>query len=264
MGEVEIYLILCISALLAGVLNSIAGGGTLLTFPPLAAIIDPALANATSTVALLPGSFAGALGYRRELWKCRHFTLKMLVPCLIGGGIGAWLVSYAPDVFTSLVPWLILTASVLFLMQNHINIRIKKYIRYQDIIDKNDRKVYIKFLAALIFLFVVAVYGGYFGAGIGVLMLSLLGYMNIGNIHNMNAVKTFLAASINTTSVMIFVWKDMVIWEYALPMSIVAISGGYFGARTARLFSPQTVRIIIIFIAFGLTIYYFITYYFNI
>jgi uncharacterized membrane protein YfcA len=262
MGQVEVYLIFCLSAFLAGVLNSIAGGGTLLTFPPLAAILDPALANATSTVALLPGSFAGALGYRRELWECRHFTLKMLVPCLIGGGIGAWLVGYAPDVFAQLVPWLILTAAVLFLLQRPINQWIRKNTKNHGDTNYYTKSNQIKFIAILIFQFSVAVYGGYFGAGIGILMLSSLGYMNIGNIHNMNAVKTFLAASINTASVLIFIWNDMVIWRYAIPMSVAAIMGGYCGARAARLLAPEIVRTLVILIAFGLTIYYFAKHYF--
>lgn len=262
MGPGEIYLILCLSAFLAGLLNSIAGGGTLLTFPPLAAILDPALANATSTVALLPGSFAGAIGYRRELGQCWRFTLRMLTPCVIGGGIGAWLVGYAPNVFANLVPWLILTAAVLFLVQGPVNRWIKKYTKDQDNSDDINRKYYTKYLIVMLFQFFVALYGGYFGAGIGILMLSSLGYMNIGNIHNMNAVKTFLAAAINTSSVLIFVWNDMVVWKYAIPMALAAIVGGYCGARFARLLSPHVVRIIVIVIAYVLTVYYFAKYYF--
>jgi uncharacterized membrane protein YfcA len=257
MGDGEIYLILCLSAFLAGLLNAIAGGGTLLTFPPLAAIMDPALANATSTVALLPGSFAGALGYRRELGQCWHFTLKMLTPCVIGGGIGAWLVGYAPNVFANLVPWLILTATVLFLMQGPVNRWIKKYTKYQNKLTDIDQRNHTRYLIVMVFQFFVALYGGYFGAGIGILMLSSLGYMNIGNIHNMNAVKTFLAAAINTASVLIFMWNDMVIWKYAVPMALAAILGGYCGARVARLLSPHVVRFVVIVIAFVLTIYYF-------
>jgi len=261
MGHMEIYLILGVSALLAGALNSIAGGGTLLTFPPLAAILEPAHANATSTVALLPGSFAGAVGYRRELWECRHFTLKVLIPCLIGGAVGAWLVSTAPAVFADLVPWLILTATVLFLIQGPINrwIRIKVESRNNN--SDISQRYTIKFILISLFLFFVAVYGGYFGAGIGILMLSALGYMNLGNIHHMNAVKTLLAATINTASVIIFIWNDMVIWKYAIPMAMAAISGGYYGASVARLLSPYLVRAIVIVIAFSLTLYYFAKHY---
>jgi uncharacterized membrane protein YfcA len=263
MGHTEIYLILCMAAFMAGVLNSIAGGGTLLTFPPLTAILEPALANATSTVALLPGSFAGALGYRRELWECRQFTLRMLIPCLLGGAVGAWLVSFAPAVFANLVPWLILTAAVLFLIQGPINRWIRKKTEYKQVRSTIAHRSIKKDIFITIFLFAVAIYGGYFGAGIGILMLSALGYMNLGNIHHMNSVKTFLAATINTASVLIFIWNDMVIWQYALPMALAAISGGYCGASVARLLSPYLVRSIIIVIAFTLTLYYFAKHYSN-
>src|SRR5438874_4193649 len=118
---VLLYLFLCVSAALAGAINSIAGGGTLLTFPALMRVLDPVGANATSTVALLPGSIAGALGYRRELAACRKLVMELLIPSAIGGGVGALLVTRFPvAVFAALVPWLILSASLLFLLQGPI------------------------------------------------------------------------------------------------------------------------------------------------
>src|SRR4051794_40744688 len=113
------YTFLCLSALVAGVMNSVAGGGTLLTFPALidVGLVTPAVANATSTVALLPGSFAGAVGYRKELAESRRFVLRMLAPSLLGGLLGAWLVGRDPGTFGVLVPWLILTAALLFVIQ---------------------------------------------------------------------------------------------------------------------------------------------------
>src|SRR5438105_4487458 len=108
------FAFLCAAAFVAGAMNSVAGGGTLLTFPALTALISPALANGTSTVALLPGSFAGAFGYRRELWECRRFVVRMFLPSVAGGFLGAWLVGRNQEAFADLVPWLILTAAVLF------------------------------------------------------------------------------------------------------------------------------------------------------
>src|SRR4051812_35721368 len=105
------YAFLCLAAFVAGVMNSVAGGGTLLTFPALTNVVSEAVANATSTVALLPGSIAGAFGYRKELGECRRFVLRMLAPSLVGGFLGAWLVGENPDTFKKLVPWLILTAA---------------------------------------------------------------------------------------------------------------------------------------------------------
>src|SRR5688572_27324705 len=131
--EFWMFVFLCASAFVAGVMNSVAGGGTLLTFPALEFVLGPAvgaaraasLANGTSTVALLPGSFAGAVGYRRELWECRRFVLRMLPPSIVGGFLGAWLVGRNQEAFATLVPWLILTAAVLFVVQAPLNRWVK-------------------------------------------------------------------------------------------------------------------------------------------
>src|SRR4051812_36762320 len=111
------YTFLCVCAFFAGAMNSIAGGDTLLTFPALTNVVAPAVANATSTIALLPGSFAGALGYRAELAPSRRFVLRMLAPSILGGLLGAWLVGRDTSAFATLVPWLILTAALLFVVQ---------------------------------------------------------------------------------------------------------------------------------------------------
>jgi uncharacterized membrane protein YfcA len=251
------YAFLCACAFLAGVMNSVAGGGTLLTFPALMTALAPfgpqaaALANGTSTVALLPGSFAGALGYRKELAECRRFVVRMLLPSLVGGYLGAWLVGKDTDTFKLLVPWLILTAALLFVVQAPIGRWLKT--RHPD------REPGPITQAALIgFQFLVAVYGGYFGAGIGILMLTALGFMGVGDIHRMNAVKTFLAAMINGASVVVFIRDGLVRWEFAWPMILAAVAGGYTGARVARRLPPQYVRYAVIVIGFGLSAYYFI------
>jgi uncharacterized membrane protein YfcA len=248
------YLFLCSSAFAAGVMNSVAGGGTLLTFPALTGVVSPAMANATSTVALLPGSFAGALGYRRELAPSRRFVLRMLAPSLVGGFLGAWLVGRDTKAFASLVPWLILTAAILFVVQAPIARWMKA--------NRPDREAGSLTQVILIGCqFLIAVYGGYFGAGIGILMITTLGFMGIGDIHRVNAVKTFLAAVINGASVILFIRDDLVRWEYAPPMAVSAIVGGYLGARVARRLPPRAVRIAVIVIAFGLSAYYFIRQY---
>lgn len=254
------YTFLCVSAFLAGVMNSVAGGGTLLTFPALMTALAPfgaqaaALANGTSTVALLPGSFAGALGYRKELAECRRFVVRMLVPSLVGGYVGAWLVGKDTDTFKVLVPWLILTAALLFVIQAPVSRRLKA--RHPD-----REPGTLTQAGLIVFQFLVAVYGGYFGAGIGILMLTALGFMGVGDIHRMNAVKTFLAATINGASVVVFVRDGLVRWEFAGPMILAAVAGGYAGARVARRLPPQYVRYAVIVIGFGLAAFYFIRQY---
>ena len=248
------YLFLIASAFVAGAMNSIAGGGTLLTFPALTSVVIPAVANATSTVALLPGSFAGALGYRTELAASRRFVLRMVAPSLIGGFIGAWLVIRDEQAFATLVPWLILTAALLFVIQAPVARWLK--------VHKSDREPGRALQFALIaFQFLIALYGGYFGAGIGILMLTALGFMGVGDIHRMNAVKTFLASLINAASVIVFVWYGRVNWDYAVVMAGAAIVGGYLGARVARRLPAHYVRYAVITIGFGLSIYYFVRQY---
>jgi uncharacterized membrane protein YfcA len=246
------YAFVCASAFVAGAMNSIAGCGTLLTFPALLAVMSPAWANATSTVALLPGSLAGAFGYRKELAECRRFVLRMLAPSILGGYLGAWLVGYDPDAFAVLVPWLILSAAVLFLAQQPLMKLLKR--KPGEVHEAGPGLT-----AFLVFCqFLIAVYGGYFGAGIGILMLTALGFMGVGDIHRMNAVKTFLAAAINGASVVKFVADDLVEWRYALPMAATAILGGYAGARVARRLPAAYVRWAVIAVGFGLAGYYFV------
>jgi hypothetical protein len=252
------YAFLCVSAFFAGAMNSIAGGGTLLTFPALTAQVLPAIANGTSTVALLPGSLAGAVGYRKELWECRRFVLRMIVPSLAGGYIGAWLVGKDQDAFARLVPWLILTAAVLFVVQAPLSKWVKKRAAKEGALPEHHEPGALMQAAVIGFQFLVAVYGGYFGAGIGILMLSALGFMGVGDIHRMNAVKTFLAAAINLAGAVVFVRDRLVNWDYAIPMVVSSIFGGYAGARVARRLPASYVRYSVIVIGFGLSAFYFI------
>jgi uncharacterized membrane protein YfcA len=249
---------LCAAAFFAGVMNSIAGGGTLLTFPALTGVLSDAMANGTSTVALLPGSVAGAVGYRKELWECRRFVLRMLLPSIVGGYLGAALVGRDQQAFARLVPWLILTAAILFVVQAPLSAWVKRRALPPDADPALYRPGWKTTSLVILFQFLVALYGGYFGAGIGILMLSALGFMSVGDIHHMNAVKTFLAAAINTASVVVFIRDELVKWELAWPMVIAAISGGYAGARVARRLPAKYVRYSVIVIGFGLSAYYFI------
>jgi uncharacterized membrane protein YfcA len=257
-AEFWTYVFLCVSAFLAGAMNSIAGGGTLLTFPALTGVVIPAVANGTSTVALLPGSFAGALGYRHELWECRRFVFRMIAPSIAGGFLGAWLVGENQDLFKTLVPWLILSASVLFVVQAPLSKWVKRRAAAEGAHPDHHEPGAGTQAAVIAFQFLVAVYGGYFGAGIGILMLSALGFMGVGDIHRMNAVKTFLAAGINTASVVVFIRAGLVNWGYAWPMVGAAVLGGYAGARVARRLPASYVRYAVIAIGFGLSAFYFI------
>jgi len=244
------------SAFAAGVVNSVAGGGTLLTFPALLAALNPLgieagrVANATSTVALVPGSLAGAWGYRHEMQAARHWTALLIGPSLLGGIIGSLLVTeLEAKYFQLLVPWLILSAALLFMAQP----AAARFIQAKPHTIPSRNTV----LAIVFFQFLVAIYGGYFGAGIGILMLSGLALMGLPGVHEMNAVKTFLAFCINGVSVVIFGMKQMVEWRVVPVMIAASILGGYLGARVARRVHPWLVRWFIIAVGLALAGYYF-------
>jgi uncharacterized membrane protein YfcA len=246
---VVIYLVLSLSAMAAGAVNSVAGGGTLLSFPPLLRLMEAVNANATSTVALMPGSLAGGLGYRKEVWECRALILRLLIPSVLGGAVGSLLVTrLPPKVFATLVPWLILTAASLFLIQGPV----KRLIGA----GKHGPPSGWAVAGVVVGQFLIAVYGGYFGAGIGILMLSVLPFMGTENIHQTNAAKTILAAVINGVTVVVFVFEGVVVWHYALVMAAAAIVGGYLGAHFARKLPAVYVRALVIAIGFGLGGYY--------
>ena len=244
------YVFLCLSALAAGAINSIAGGGTLATFPALLSVLSAVPANATSTFALLPGSFASAWGYRQELAASRPMLMRLFFPSLFGGVLGALAVTRFPEkVFENLVPWLLLTATTLMLLQKPI----ARWIGAHPHDAPSARTV----AGVVFFQFLVGIYGGYFGAGIGILMLSTLGFMGIPDIHQMNGIKSILASVMNGIGTAIFVMEGKVVWHYAIPMAAASIVGGYAGARLARKLTAATVRSIVICIGFGVAAYSF-------
>ena len=245
-------MLLCVSAFLAGIVNSIAGGGTLLTFPTLMAILPAVEANATSTFALVPGSIAGAWGYRREMASSGKWVVLLLAPSLLGGLVGTLLVTELdPKYFQRTVPYLILLATLLFMSQPLVG-------RWLGIGKSQAEPKRTTLVALVIFQFFVAIYGGYFGAGIGILMLSALSLMGVTDIHRMNALKTLLAGCINTVSVLVFICYGKVDWQYGLAMAAAAIVGGYAGASVARRMNRTLVRWIVIGIGLTLSAYYFL------
>jgi uncharacterized membrane protein YfcA len=248
--------LLILSAAAAGVVNSLAGGGTLLTFPALTAVMSKVLANGTSTVALMPGSLAGAWGYRRELRAVGRWPLLLVVPSLVGGWIGTKLVTQLPETyFAAAVPWLILSATVLFLSQPTL-VRLSLRWRPAGPTDPNRRST-VAYVGLIGAQFLIAIYGGYFGAGIGILMLSSLSLMGLGDIHEMNAVKTVLAACMNAMSVLVFAQDGFVKWPIAGIMAAAAIVGGFLGAHYGRRLPRWLVRWTVIVIGFGLAAKYF-------
>ena len=245
-------LLVFLAACAGGAVNSVAGGGTLLTVPTLIWLGVPALnANATSTVALWPGSLSGAWGFRREMRQADSRVYALVVPSLIGGLTGAILLKRTPpDVFERLIPGLILFATVLFMAQEPLQRRFNLTALH------HARSHWLSW--TMLFQLVVGVYGGYFGAGIGIMMLAALSLMGHTDIHQMNGLKNLLAVAINGIAIAYLVFTDLIVWDDALLMAIGASVGALIGAGTARRVGPAAVRHIVVAVGLAMALSMFL------
>jgi len=250
-------LLLFLAALAAGAVNSVAGGGTLITFPSLlAAGISPIAANATSTFALVPGSFGALVGYRAEVANDRRHLLWIGLPSLVGGGLGALLVLRAGDaLFARLVPWLIFSATAFFILneplRRFVGAKVAGPAGAPGASGAPQPSLEAR-VGVVLFQFVVSLYGGFFGAGMGILMLAAFGMLGFGGLHRLNALKNYAAVCINSVASLAFILGGRVHWHLALLMATGAIIGGYGGAGVARRIGERHVRRIVVLV--GLTI----------
>ena len=253
----------------AAAMNAMAGGGTILTYPALVlAGHPPVAANATSTVALLPAAAASLFGFRREVETHRAWLKTLLLPSLLGGAIGSVLLLRTPDrLFAQLAPLLVLFATLLFLAQGLLG-RRRGAVRTAgggpepepqlpgDAGDPGDAGAGSdysrRWLAAWLFQLAVAIYGGYFGAGIGILMLAVLGFLGLSDIHAMNGLKNFFNLCINSLAAGYFIWRGAIDWPAALVLMAGAILGGYSGARFSRRIGREKARAAVV--AIGLLV----------
>ena len=228
----------------AGVMNAMAGGGTILTYPTLLWLGESAIvANATSTVALWPGAASSLFGYRREVLEHRGWLTTLFVPSLLGGALGAALLLKTPPLaFQKLAPFLILFATVLFMLRGAV-------ARWTGT-EHPGARTPGRFALALLFQFAVSIYGGYFGAGIGILMLAVLGFLGVSDIHAANGLKNFFGMCINGVAAGYFILRGAVEWHAAVVMIVGAILGGYAGARFARRIGQNRARAAVIVIGF--------------
>lgn len=235
------------AAMLGGAINSVAGGGSFVTFPALLfAGVAPVTANATSTIALWPGTVASALAYRRELHDVRRELLPMGIASLAGGLAGSIVLLRTSDsTFVLLIPWLLLFATVLFSFGGWL----AKHLL---------RGAHAPLALATAVQVVVALYGGYFGGGIGIMMLAILAVLGMADIHRMNALKTLLGALINGVAVVAFIIAGAVAWAPGVVMIVGGVTGGYAGAALARRVDPKHVRWLVLGVAWTMTAYFFV------
>ena len=235
MSVLEI-LALCAAAAVAGFINAIAGGGTLLTFPALIAFgTAEKFANATSTLALVIGTGGSIFGFRNQMAVVKSWLIRFIPVSLAGGLIGSILLTRTSnEAFAKLVPFLILYATILFLVQG----AFRRMAGQQAKAHAAHPSVWV----AIVFQFLVAVYGGYFGAGIGILMLASLGFLGLSDIHEMNAVKNVLSSVINIVAAVWFIISGLIDWPKAGVMTVGALAGYWFGAHFSQRIPQQRVR----------------------
>ncbi len=247
------FVLVALAAVAAGAINALAGGGTLLTFPTLIAVGLPAVAsNVTNTVALLPGYIGGALAQRADV-KGQEKRLWLLIPAgLVGGLIGGFLLLHTGEkLFRGLVPWLILAASLLLAIQDPVRAWLTRRMEGQAADGSHEKW-------AILPVGVAAVYGGYFGAGLSVIILAALGLTFNDSLTRLNAIKQLISFSANLAAAIFFAFSGQVVWIVALVMAVGALIGGTLGGRLAGRVKPSTLRWIVVVIGVIVSIIYFI------
>ncbi len=240
-----------LAGMFSGAVNSVAGGGSLISFPTLVAFGMPTIvANATNTAAVWPGSLSSAIAYSRKIKPDRQLLLMLLLPSLVGGLLGAIvLVITPPALFGRVVPFLVLFATLLFALRNWIDRLIKRENEAEQPIARSGK------IWGFLFQLFVATYGGYFGAGIGILMLGSFSMMGMRDIHKMNSLKTIIATLINLIAFFYFAFRELIDWPIALVMGLGTITGGFGGARLAQKVDPRILRSFITLMGLGISVW---------
>jgi len=247
-------ILLFAAAALAGALNSVAGGGSFISFPALIFThVLPIPANATSTVALWPGTVASVGAYRKRFPKDFQILVEMIATSLAGGTLGALVLLHTPQsTFMRFVPYLFLLATLLLIFGKQLATWVETTFK------ASQQPRWLVVLGTNFFQFLIALYGGFFGAGIGIMMLALLTMLRMEDIHAMNALKTLLNAAINGAAVVTFIVAGAVLWPQAVVMLVGAVLGGYGGAYFAQKLDPQLVRRFVILVGIFMSLYFFI------
>lgn len=246
--------LIAIAAFIAGVINSMAGGGTLVSFPTMVWLgRPPIMANATNAVALWPGSLSAMFGYRDDMRRMRRWLFLLTIPSVAGGALGAILLLHTSEkTFSRIIPFLILGATLLLAAQELIS-------RKLNLIARAHEKPTVGWVVFVFtFQLLVGLYGGYFGAGMGILMLAALGLIGLTDMHEMNGLKNLLAVCINGVAAIYFALSGAVLWIDAAVMAAAAIAGGFAGAKLAKRLGRKFVRGAVVAIGLIMTIALFL------
>jgi uncharacterized membrane protein YfcA len=254
--EVSTVLLLAGSGLAAGLVNAIAGGGTFFTFSALVGAGLPAVvANATSSVAVTPGNLASIWAYRKELSRYLKRFVGLGIVSFLGGSVGAYILIETDNAsFRQLVPWLLLFATVLFALSPRIVALAQAIGRYEG------RHPSAKARGVGLFIqFLVAIYGGFFGAGMGIVMLAALAITEGDDFHLINSAKHLCATLIQLVAVVLFIVAGLVSWPEALVVAAASVIGGYLGVVFGRKLPAPVIRWLVIAVGALLTVYFFVS-----
>jgi uncharacterized membrane protein YfcA len=243
---------LFLAGAIGGALNAVAGGGSFITFPALLFTGVPAIpANATNSMAMSIGVAASGGAYRSRLDISRRVLVPLLIACIVGTLAGALLLVHTPaHTFMLILPWLMLGATLLFTFGRRVAGRITGGAGHEA---TNAAVV-----GACIFELFVGIYGGYFGGGMGIMMLAMLAVLGMTDIHAMNAVRIVLGGTINGVSALIFIVAGVIYWPQAIVMTFGAILGGYASAHYALKLPQSWIRALVVVVGFSMTTYFFI------
>lgn len=243
------FILLFFAAIMAGVLNALGGGGSYITFPMLIFTgMPPIAANATNTFAVWAGTLSSVAAYRTEIKRSRLLLPVLGLASLLGGEIGAVVLLRTPEtVFSGLIPYLLLLATILFAMSRKIT---KHLYRYGGI--------HLGVGGAILLQLAIAFYGGYFGGGMGIIVLALLGMVGLKNMHEMNAIRAVLGVLINGSAVAVFILYGKIVWPQAIIMTAGAVLGGYMGALFFKRVPADRMRMVVIGIGAVMTLYFFL------
>ena len=250
---------LFVAAFIGGAINAVAGGGSLIAFPALVVFgVDKIVANATNTAALWPGTIGSVWAYRHDVKPLRRLLVLLLLPSLAGGLLGALLLTRTPpELFGRIVPLLVLFATLIFGARDFFNRLAVRSVEAMRRADEGHVSLAAR-IWGILFQAFVATYGGYFGAGIGILMLASLSLMGLQDIHRMNALKTALAFVINGVALVFFALTRIVNWPLAVLMGAGGLLGGYFGARLAKRVNQQYLRGFVVVMGVSASAYLFV------
>lgn len=247
------WVLLFFSGLLAGVINSIAGGGSFITFPALLFVgLPPVVANATNTFSSCAGYVSGAAGFYQELKEIRNFLPTVVLFSTLGGALGAISLLFIPSArFEVLIPWLMLFATSLFMLGERVNRALNDCI-----FRRLKEETWFRYLSVFL-LFLIALYGGFFNAGLGIVILGYLVLTGFSDVHQMNGLKLLISSVVSMTAIVIFIYDGLIDWSSGAAVMLGTLIGGFIAARISRRIDAAHVRVGIIITSISLTVYFF-------